>query len=46
MPIIEVAVNSAPRIQCPGMMPIRVSGMGDMIRPAMVKFLNSQTIRA
>ena len=44
-PIIEVAVNSAPIIQCPGMIPIKVNGIGAMIRPPRVKFLNSQTIR-
>ena len=45
MPIIEVAVNSAPMIQWPGTIPIIVTGIGDMISPARAKFLNSQTIR-
>ena len=31
MPIIDVAVNWAPRSACPGMMPMSVSGIGAMI---------------
>ena len=44
MPIIEVAVNSAPWNQCPLAIPIIVIGIGDMIRPANAKSRNSQTI--
>ncbi len=42
-PIMLVAVNSAPSSQCPGMMPISVSGIGAMMMPGRRKLPNSST---
>ncbi len=42
-PIMDVAVKSAPMIQCPGTMPSRVKGMGAMITPGVTKLPNSPT---
>ena len=42
-PIIEVAVNSAPNSQWPGMMPTRVSGIGAMMMAGRLKLPNSIT---
>ncbi len=44
-PIIEVAVNEAPNSQCPGTIPISVSGIGAMTIAGRVKLPNSQTTR-
>ncbi len=42
-PIIDVAVNGALNSQWPGMMPIRVSGIGAMMMPGRRKLPNSHT---
>ena len=42
-PIIDVAVNSAPIIQCPGAIPIMVNGMGAITIKGIKKLRNSQT---
>ena len=44
-PIIEVAVNGAPNIQCPSMMPISVSGTGVRITSGSLKMPNCATTR-
>ena len=43
-PIMEVAVNSAPIIQCPGKIPIKVKGMGAIIIAGNMKLPNCATI--
>jgi len=42
-PIIDVAVNSAPNNQCPGIIPTSVKGMGAIIIAGKLKLPNSIT---
>lgn len=42
-PIMDVAVKKAPIIACPGIMPIRESGMGAIMTSGIVKDLNHAT---
>ncbi len=44
-PIIEVAVKNIPVIQCPGRIPIRVSGIGAMMMSGVMKLRNQATTR-
>ena len=43
-PIMDVAVKSAPQIQCPGIIPMRVNGIGAMTMAGSIKFPNNATI--
>ena len=44
-PIMDVAVKKIPVIQCPGRIPMRVSGIGAMMMSGVIKLPNHATTR-